>query len=129
MFLRTALFFKIFIFCVDSFGIKNICKPRNHTMLFNTNFNSEGWGPINGEKLTSFYEVPYAHFDKKDKLYRPADFVQSTQTYQQKSFTKYHKKDEAFQNSDFTFRHDTAEDSTFQLVDSSKTQTKAKFTG
>jgi hypothetical protein len=100
--------------------------------MFNTNFNSEGWGPINGEKLTSFYEVPYAHFDKKEKLHRAADFVQSAQSYpshQQKNYTKHYKKDDTIQNSDFTFRHDTAEDSTFQLVDSSKTQTKTKFTG
>ena len=39
------------------------------------NFNPDGWGPTNGEKVHyAFEEVPYAHFDKKDKCNKPADF-------------------------------------------------------
>lgn len=41
-------------------------------------FNPNGWGPIAGEKLPIFEGVPYAHFDKKERLNRAADFVQST---------------------------------------------------
>ncbi|KAJ1409071.1 hypothetical protein B484DRAFT_436119, partial [Ochromonadaceae sp. CCMP2298] len=88
------------------------------------NFNPDGWGPIGGEKANIFGEVPYAHFDKKDKCGRPADFVQTSYpAYQQKpGFQK--RRDEYFQNNDFSFKHDTQEDSTFQLVDTSKTQSR-----
>jgi hypothetical protein len=41
----------------------------------NIQFNPDGWGPINGEKLVAFEDVPYAHFDKKEKTNRTADFV------------------------------------------------------
>lgn len=30
--------------------------------------NPGGWGPVSGEKLSAFGEIPYAHFDKKVSL-------------------------------------------------------------
>jgi hypothetical protein len=91
----------------------------------NIHFNSDGWGPVSFEKLELFSDVPYAHFDKKDKMGRPADFVQTfNPTFQQKSFQK--RRDDYYQNNDFSFKHDTAEDNTFQLVDTSKTSFRAK---
>jgi hypothetical protein len=71
-------------------------------------FNPDGWGPIGGStSALLFGDVPYAHFDKKDKCGRPADFVQSSYpAYQQKpGFQK--RRDEYFQNNDFSFKHDT----------------------
>ena len=91
-------------------------------------FNPDGWGPVAGEKLDIFGDVPYTHFDKKDKLGRHADFVQSAYpSYQQKTTSYQKRRDDYFQNNDFSFKHDAAEDSTFQLVDTSKTQSKNKF--
>ena len=87
-------------------------------------FNSDGWGPINGEKILAFDDVPYAHFDKKDKCSRVADFAQSYGQTFQKPYQRY-RRDEVG-NADFAYRHDAAEDSTFQLVDTSKTQSKSK---
>lgn len=93
-------------------------------------FNPDGWGPINGEKKSIFEGVPYAHFDKKDRCGRAADFAQLAMqnSYQKERYQKYHnKRDEYLVGTDFSFKHDTAEDNTFQLVDSSKTQTKNKY--
>lgn len=83
------------------------------------NFNPDGWGPMGGEKLAAFSDVPYSHFDKKDKFGRPADFVQ------QQNYRRYRRDD--YGNNDFSFKHDTAEDNTFQLVDTSKSQSKSKY--
>ena len=86
-------------------------------------FNSDGWGPLNGEKVAVFEEVPYAHFDKKDKCHRVADFAQNSYTNQyQKPYQRYRRDDMG--NVDFTYKHDTLDDSTFQLVDTSKAQAK-----
>ena len=82
-------------------------------------FNNDGWGPVNGEKIPAFIGVPYAHFDKKDKIGRAAYFVQNNQNMRQQ-FQRRRNDDMA---TDFAYRHDTAEDNTFQLVD---TATKAQ---
>ena len=90
-------------------------------------FNPEGWGPKSGEKLAPFYSVPYAHFDKKDKCHRPADFVPNQQNFHnQRTYQKSRQRvDEAYAgNADFAYKHDNVEDSSFQLVDTSKTQTR-----
>ena len=89
------------------------------------NFNSEGWGPINGDKLTVIEEVPYAHFDKKDRCGRPADFIQHTNAPQSRPDGR-RRRDDYLPNTDFSYRHDANEDSTFQLVDTSKTQSRSK---
>ena len=90
-------------------------------------FNADGWGPINGEKVSTFDEVPYAHFDKKDKCYRVADFSQNSYMQQYpRPYQRYNRRDESG-NVDFAYKHDAVEDSTFQLVDTSKTQAKSKF--
>jgi hypothetical protein len=89
-------------------------------------FNVDGWGPVSGEKVQTFDEVPYAHFDKKDKCYRVADFSQNTYGQQyQKPYQRYRRDEQG--NQDFSYKHDAVEDSTFQLVDTSKTQQKSKF--
>jgi translation initiation factor 3 subunit D len=97
----------------------------------NIHFNSDGWGPVTGETLSVFDEVPYAHFDKKDKCSRAADFTfnnnvnnnNNNNNNQRQQYQKFNKRGEDG-NSDFTYRHDVAEDNTFQLVDTSKTQSK-----
>ena len=81
-------------------------------------FNPDGWGPVSGEKILAFDGVPYAHFDKKDKCGRPADFTQPQQHYQR----RYQKGDGVA--TEFSYKHDAAEANTFQLVDSAKAATK-----
>ncbi len=89
--------------------------------LFNLDihFNADGWGPVAGEKIPAFIGVPYAHFDKKDKIGRAADFV--SQNYQNQRQQRRRYDDMA---TDFAYRYDAAEDSTFQLVDTVKTVRK-----
>ena len=88
------------------------------------NPNPDGWGPVSGAPLLVFDEVPYAHFDKKERCGRPADFGFNTfGNYQRNNYRDYRKKD-VEGNAEFTYRHDAVEDSTFQLVDTSKTQSK-----
>lgn len=84
------------------------------------NFNSDGWGPVTGGRLPIFEGVPYAHFDKKDRQVRPADFVSTNAPVQQRFQRRY---DTA---TDFAYRHDVAEDQTFQLVDTAKSASKFK---
>mmetsp|Transcript_12129 Transcript_12129/g.12200 ORF Transcript_12129/g.12200 Transcript_12129/m.12200 type:complete len:585 (+) Transcript_12129:62-1816(+) len=92
-------------------------------------YNVDGWGPKLGEKFGMFDSVPYAHFDKKEKCGRPADFTQGTQPYHQRSYQRYRQKgdDASGLNADFVYRHDNVEDQSFQLVDTSKTQSRNKF--
>lgn len=88
-------------------------------------FNPDGWGPVTGEKIPVFGNVPYSHFDKKDKVGRPADFIQqSFQAFNQKSHYGGRRRGDDNLASDFVHRHDVQEDSTFQLVDTSKTQSR-----
>jgi len=93
-------------------------------------FNADGWGPVSGDKSLVLHGVPYAHFDKKERTYRMADFTsqqfQQSQYQQQRQYR--HRRDENQGASEFAYKYDAAEDSTFQLVDSTKTTTK-KFTG
>jgi translation initiation factor 3 subunit D len=70
-----------------------------------------------------FDSVPYAHFDKKDKCNKAADFTQSQPSFQ-KTYSKYNRREDNSAITDFSYRHDSVEDSTFQLVDSTKTTTK-----
>lgn len=92
-------------------------------------FNGDGWGPVSGDKSVVFHGVPYAHFDKKDKCWRPADFAQQQQQIQNQQQRQYrYRREENVGNTEFAYKHDAVEDSTFQLVDSTKTTTK-KFTG
>jgi hypothetical protein len=92
------------------------------------NFNSEGWGPKVGETVAAFEDVPYAHFDKKDRLFRHADTFNlhnqhNNQRYQR---NRYRGNDEV--NAEFSYKHDSTEDSSFKLVDTAKSQTKSRFT-
>eukprot|EP01041_Mallomonas_annulata_P003414 gene3414-6775_t len=90
-------------------------------------FSADGWGPKLGEKFGVFDSVPYAHFDKKEKCGRPADFTQATQLYP-RNYPRYNRRDDgANLNADFAYKHDNVEDQSFQLVDTSKTQSKNKF--
>jgi translation initiation factor 3 subunit D len=88
-------------------------------------FNCDGWGPILGERVVAFDDIPYAHFDKKDKCWRHADF--SVQGQAQKQYGRYHRPrgdDANAGNTEFSYRYDAAEDSTFKLVDTSKAQAR-----
>lgn len=83
-------------------------------------FNADGWGPVNGDPLSILNDVPYAHFDKKERIGRPADFTQNSYNYHQ----KYQRNRYGDQNTEFVYKHDTAEDSSFQLVDTVKNKSK-----
>ncbi len=76
--------------------------------------NPNGWGPTNGSKLPEFSDVPYAHFDKKERINRIAEL----------SGTQYNKgfQRRSGENAEFQYKHDNAEDSSFQLVDNAKIQ-------
>jgi translation initiation factor 3 subunit D len=87
--------------------------------------NDLSWGPVLGERVVAYDEIPYAHFDKKDKCWRHADFT--VQGQQQKQYARYRPRggDESnLGNTEFSYRYDAAEDSTFKLVDTTKTQSR-----
>lgn len=84
--------------------------------------NEIGWGPVMGERVEGFDDIPYAHFDKKDKCWRHADF--SAQGQSQRQNMRYRPRDDALGNTEFTYRHDATEDSTFKLVDTAKAQSR-----
>jgi len=97
-----------------------------------THFNPSGWGPSNGEALEAFNAIPYAHFDKKERTWRAADFSAQGQAHSLKSpyMSKYSRRDEASSsNAEFAYQHNAAEDQTFQLVDTSKSQNKRYSSG
>jgi translation initiation factor 3 subunit D len=89
--------------------------------------NEMGWGPVLGERVLAYDEIPYAHFDKKDKCWRHADFTVQGQA--QKQYGRYRPRgnagdDNNLGNTEFSYRYDAAEDSTFKLVDTTKTQSR-----
>ena len=86
--------------------------------------NEEGWGPSSSGAGPSFYNMPYAHFDKKDKCGKVADFTSSA-AYQ-KQFARYRREGDGVAT-EFAYKHDTQEDQSFQLVDTAKSQQKNKF--
>jgi translation initiation factor 3 subunit D len=90
--------------------------------------NAVGWGPSADNVPEQFADLPFAPFGKGDlgKGFRAADFTVSG------AFPSRHQKfrsrsDDPVQNKELQYKHDTAEDSSFNLVDTAKT-TK-KFTG
>lgn len=87
-------------------------------------FNKDGWGPVNGVALEAFSDVPYAHFDKKERINRAADL--GTSTYQ-RQYLRRGRDGEA--NTEFAYKHDNVEDSSFQLVDTAKLQTSGRGQG
>lgn len=95
-------------------------------------FNADGWGPMNGEKVSKFGNVPYLHFDKKDKISRPADFVSqsssSASNYPRSNYIRRRVAEDGL-GGDYFARHEANEEKSFQLVDTSKTQQKHKSTG
>ncbi len=92
-------------------------------------FNNEGWGPKIGERIAAFEDVPYAHFDKKDRLFRHADNFnlqnQPTNTRPNQR-NRFHRGSDDI-NAEFSYKHDNSEDATFKLVDTTKSQAKSKF--
>lgn len=90
-------------------------------------FNCDGWGPVIGERIAGFENVPYAQFDKKEKCWKPADFSQAPSYAKQ--YPRHRRGEEAAVNIEFSYKHDSAEDSTFRLVDTSKTQSRSKSSG
>jgi hypothetical protein len=91
-------------------------------------FNLDGWGPVSGERSIVFHGVPYSSFDKKEKCSKAADFTVQQQQAQQQQRIYRNRREDAIGNTEFAYKHDAAEDSTFQLVDSTKTTTK-RFSG
>jgi translation initiation factor 3 subunit D len=86
--------------------------------------NEMGWGPALGERVLAFDDIPYAHFDKKDKCWRHADISSQGQS-QKGQYNRYRPRggeDSGLGNTEFAYRYDASEDSTFKLVDTSKTQ-------
>lgn len=94
-------------------------------------FNPEGWGPINGEKIAKFGNVPYLHFDKKDKISRPADFVSQNPSNNFNNRNTYIRRRIAEDGigGDYFARHEANEEKSFQLVDTTKGQQRHKHTG
>ncbi len=90
--------------------------------------NVNGWGPTNGSDLVGFTDVPYAHFDKKDRISRCAELNTGdsrNQAYADKKAANYQRRTrDGESNTDFAYKHDTAEDSSFQLVDTAKLQSQ-----
>jgi translation initiation factor 3 subunit D len=92
-------------------------------------FNFEDWGPLEQASNTTFNNVPYAHFDKKGKCGKAADLSAGT-PYQRPQYQRYNRREEpGFVNTEFAYKHDTTEDSSFQLVDTSKSQSKNRGFG
>lgn len=92
--------------------------------------NNDGWGPVIGaakHSSTIFNGMPYAHFDKKESCKTVADFAQSSQYNQHNQKYDYRNRYKNNENVEFAYKHDAVEDSTFQLVDTSKTQSKGKY--
>lgn len=88
-------------------------------------FNQDGWGPQAGENPFSVFGIPYSHFDKKEKIGRPADFT--VQTAQASSSRQHHqRRRDDHHGADIAYKFDATEDATFQLVDSAKNTSKAK---
>ncbi len=81
-------------------------------------FNPDGWGPVVGGRLPIFEGVPFAHFDKKDRLVRPADFLTLNGPATNVKTRRV--------GTDFAYTHDAAEENTFQLVDTSRALNKFK---
>ena len=92
-------------------------------MADRVSYNEFSWGPLNGTQVGEFSDVPYAHFDKKVYLGRCADFTsggQYGQNVQQNATQKTFTRRGAGENLEFVFKHDTAEDNSFSLVDTAK---------
>lgn len=75
--------------------------------------NDGGWGPTT--LPPQFLNVPYAPFNKGDKLGKSADFVS---TYAPRG-TRF-VRDPSGVNAEFQYKHDAEEDASFQLVDTAK---------
>jgi translation initiation factor 3 subunit D len=115
--------------------ISDSCK-RSLSAGLVINCNSNGWGPFCGEALTTFDDMPYTHFDKYTKTNRVADFSAYAMsssgadgtTRGGKEMNKYQLRQQKMRDdmqTEFLFKHDAADDSSFQLVDNtSKSQTK-----
>ncbi|KAG7383763.1 Eukaryotic translation initiation factor 3 subunit D [Phytophthora boehmeriae] len=75
--------------------------------------NANGWGPTTLPE--QFLNVPYAPFNKGDKLGKAADFVSN---YAPRG-SRY-ARDPSGVNAEFQYKHDSKEDASFQLVDTAK---------
>jgi len=72
-------------------------------------FNADGWGPKSGENIGVFGNLPYRHFDKKEKICKPADFNQNIPRK-----VNYRFRGDDFGNSAFIYQ---ADDDDYVLVD------------
>ncbi|TMW67211.1 hypothetical protein Poli38472_012327 [Pythium oligandrum] len=76
--------------------------------------NEGGWGPTSLPE--QFLNVPYAPFNKGDKLGKAADFVSN---YVARGGR--HPRDPSGVNAEFQYKFDADEDASFRLVDTAKT--------
>jgi hypothetical protein len=107
---------------MNFFGSSSSSSSGSSIEEFEVSFNTEGWGPVSGRKIVAFEDVPYAHFDKKERTNRIADF--GTSSFAQHQRPQRFRRGDDMANADFVYKHDAQEDSTFQLVDSAKAVTK-----
>lgn len=92
-------------------------------------FSPDLWGPLSGSKTSIFENIPYAHFNKKERCSHAADFAQNP-LYASRFAQRPRRIDESMQNSEFAYKYDVAEDAAFQLVDTSKAPSRGtKFGG
>lgn len=87
--------------------------------------NPSSWGPLPGEDIKEVGNITYAHFDKKERKFPAGDFSPAMSNLQKQVLRR--RADD--NTTEFTFRHDAAEENSFQLVDTSKSavrKTKGK---
>jgi translation initiation factor 3 subunit D len=105
-------------------------------MEFSPVLNASGWGPSESSKysnLSQFHGMPYAHFDRKDRCTKAAELSNKIGSKEINSYANSRNKvfgrglESTMSNSDFAYKHDTAEEQSFQLVDTSKSQNKSKI--
>ncbi len=89
--------------------------------------NPTSWGPPEDSTNTKFNHLPYAPFGRSDRLGRVADFSSSSQNAAQSSYQN-NRRDRRFNesnaNSEFQYK---VEADDFELVDTSKTQTRVSY--
>jgi len=91
--------------------------------------NALGWGPSAENVPEQFKNLPFAPFCKGDlgKGFRVADFTAQA-AYNARLFKQYRQRsDDPVVNADLQYKHDSTEDQTFSLVDSSKAGGPKKF--
>ena len=88
--------------------------------------NAQGWGPTADNVPSQYEHLPFAPYGKGDlgKGHRYADFAQAG-SFQKNYGRKWQSRnDDGVQNKELQYKFDSAEDQSFNLVDTAKTQRK-----